>query len=479
MEAEAIMVGDRTIGGETIHLKRVKTEETRLTSWEEYNYILVGLVDELINLGASYKLKKMTLKIWARYLQGTEAAFFSLHDECLPKLPANYQKRDAEILYNKHHKRRKRRRTSCSSVETAETKSSNGKADSVIKSFNVSKILKKTKVGRIINQLIPIKRSQFQEELARIQYEDYKKSEDESSSVATALATSSNTSHTSDNISLNLQFTRTARKQLKRKMPKKHIVKHESDYEDALDCHREWTKVKQADKLESLSNTVLISILLLALNLIEDDIQAADLIRFLREGHLSYFNVQRFLPENVKQEQSRAFEHLSRRGFFNHYFLRETTAKLCRDMAIPEMIRPNLFALMCRYVDELGLPDEFKSMLEQFIRLHPPEMNFNQEIGYSSSCPNYEGRAISYIIFILKLLFGIDDDRETKISDSARELNKLIPEDKSLRLFVIDDWLQMLKMRRMVVQKYHMPTAVIRIGDDDLVPCVTIMDYIR
>lgn len=159
MESEAIMIGDRTIGGDVVTLKKDKPVEARLTSWEEYNYILVGLTDELLNLGANYRLKKVVLKLWTRYLQMIEAAFFSLHDECLPKLPVNYLKRDAEILYNKHHRKRRKerkRRASFSSIETAETaesKTSTGKADSVIKSFNISKFLKKTKVRKGVLQV--------------------------------------------------------------------------------------------------------------------------------------------------------------------------------------------------------------------------------------------------------------------------------------------------------------------------------------
>lgn len=149
MEAELVLVGDRTIA-EIVNLKINKHEDTRITSWEEYNYILVGLVEELIGLGANNRFKKCVLRLWTRYLQVIEAAFFSLDDECLPRLPANYNKRDAEILYNKHHRKRarKRRASSCSSVSSTETKDSTGKADSVIKSFKVSKIIKMTKVSQ-------------------------------------------------------------------------------------------------------------------------------------------------------------------------------------------------------------------------------------------------------------------------------------------------------------------------------------------
>lgn len=427
-------------------LQKDKSQDTRITSWEEYNYILVGLVDELINLGANNRFKKIVLKLWTKYLQTIEAAFFSLHDECLPRLPANYMKKDAEILYNKHHRKRRRRRNSCSSVDTATTKSSGGKADSVIKSFKISKVIKKTKA-----------------ELARAQFEDYKRLEEDSSSVATSLATSSQRSAGAEDksqVSLNLEFTKHARRQLKRKMHKSHIKKHESDYEDTLECHQEHNKRRVVDKMEELDNGVLISIIILGLNLSQDAIQASDLIRFLREGHVSYYNVRHFLPENVKLEGIIHFEYVAKRAIFNHASLRQTAAKLFHDMALPELIRPDLTAMVHRYVDELGLPEEMKILVDKLMAFHPPCMEFNRQTKMKICVPNYEGRAMSYIIFVLKSMFGLDDEREARISESAKAINELLEKSHpNLRLFVVDDWLRMLRMRQLVVEARHLPSA--------------------
>lgn len=268
-------------------------------------------------------------------------------------------------------------------------------------------------------------------------------------------------------MSLNLKFTRNARRVLKRTIPKKHIQKHESDYEDALDCHQERINPKEADKMETLSNSVLIAILYLALNLTEDEIQWSDLIRFLREGHLSYYNIQHFLPENVKQEGSSNFEFLVKKSIFYHASMRQIAAKLCRDMAITELVRPNLLQLINRYVDDLRLPIEMKVLLEKFVNYCPPEMEYNAENRLQLRLiPNFEGRAMSYVLFLLKLLFGLDDERESMISDSAREFNKLIPDHPELHLFVVEDWLRMLRVRRIVIEKFHMPTAVRRPWED-------------
>lgn len=264
-------------------------------------------------------------------------------------------------------------------------------------------------------------------------------------------------------VSLKLQFTRDARRVLKRNMTKTHLEKHVSDYEDDLDCHQERIVIKSNDKIESLSNTVLFGIIYTALNLTEDDIQLGDLIRFLREGHISYYNIQHFLPENIRLDGPPSYENLQKHSIFQHDKMRVFTAKLCRGMVIPQLIRPSILRLIDRYIDELSLPEELKVILEKFVKFRPPVMEFTAET--KKLIPNYEGRAMAYIIFVLKLLFGMDDEREVKISESAREINRLISSEPSLHLFVVGDWLQMLQVRRTVVEKFHMPSALVRKWD--------------
>lgn len=285
--------------------------------------------------------------------------------------------------------------------------------------------------------------------------------------MASSLATSSQ--HSADtkgsSVSLKLQLTRNARRVLKRNMTKTHLEKHASDYEDDLDCHQERVLLKSSDKTETLSKSVLFAIIYVALNLTEDDIQLGDLIRFLREGHISYYNIQHFLPENIRLDEPLDFENLKRLSIFDHDAMRVFTVKLCRDMAIPQLIRPNILRLIDRYIDELCLPEELKVILERFVKFRPPVMELKADTKILM-IPNYEGRAMAYIIFVLKLLFGMDDEREVKISESARQINRLIPSESSLHLFVVGDWLQMLKVRRTILEKVHMPSALVRKWDE-------------
>lgn len=63
-----------------------------MTSWEGFNFALVGLVDELICLGANPKLKMVVLKLWSNYLRKMEVAFYSNDGSALPKLGPNFKK---------------------------------------------------------------------------------------------------------------------------------------------------------------------------------------------------------------------------------------------------------------------------------------------------------------------------------------------------------------------------------------------------
>lgn len=58
----------------------------KLLSWECFNLILLGLTNEIIELGAKPNIKVIILQLWVRYLQCINAAFTSKKIKKLPKL---------------------------------------------------------------------------------------------------------------------------------------------------------------------------------------------------------------------------------------------------------------------------------------------------------------------------------------------------------------------------------------------------------
>lgn len=71
------------------------------TTWEAYNWILKGMVDQIIELGAKPSLKVVILQLWATYLRKLEVAFISRKYTVLPKLGPGFSYKDAILVYGK------------------------------------------------------------------------------------------------------------------------------------------------------------------------------------------------------------------------------------------------------------------------------------------------------------------------------------------------------------------------------------------
>lgn len=76
-----------------LHIYMYVDKELGWTSWELYNFVLIGLTNELIELGAPVDIKVTVLQLWARYLGKLEVAFTSTKKRLVPKLARKYKKR--------------------------------------------------------------------------------------------------------------------------------------------------------------------------------------------------------------------------------------------------------------------------------------------------------------------------------------------------------------------------------------------------
>uniref|UniRef100_A0A1B0D9K8 TATA box-binding protein-associated factor RNA polymerase I subunit B n=1 Tax=Phlebotomus papatasi TaxID=29031 RepID=A0A1B0D9K8_PHLPP len=276
MECDAfdLTMGDEKIKVRGVKLQAEKEAKVELTSWEEYNYIMLGLVNEALALGAPPELKKVVFQLWSRYLQKVNAAFFSKSETALPKLPTNFFKKLA------------------------------------------------------------------------------------------------------------------------------------------------------------------------------------------REGHISVFRIDHFFPPNILKNMKRSsfINFQAKYSFPTHSYLRTVTGKLCKELGVKDLKKPDFVSLVKRYVREFCLPEEMGKYLGRLINFQPPEMNFN----YTGICPNYEARAIAYVIFMLKWLFGLDDTSEEKMSEASGQVNAKM---RNFRRFMPDvfdfvEWMKYIEMRSVVLAEYHMPTSI-------------------
>lgn len=265
-------------------------------------------------------------------------------------------------------------------------------------------------------------------------------------------------SHTHpDPTPIDLQFSSTARRILKRVMPLKHLKKHATDKDKTLKCHRKsFSGNLKGLQTEKLSTNTIIVIIYMALNITKDKIQLSDLVRFLNEGHLSFYDVKHFFPENIPAKTVLNFNLTYNRLVLipSVSDLRTLTAKLCKFLNV-QLVQPDLLGLCSRYLNELSLPKMMNDFIAKILVVSPPEMRHDPTKTLES--PNYEGRAISFILYMLKLIFKLDGKTEEEISTTSENLN----ENCGTNIFVWTEWVKFIETRTVILKQCHFPTSIL------------------
>lgn len=257
-------------------------------------------------------------------------------------------------------------------------------------------------------------------------------------------------------VPIDLQFSRSARMVLKRVMPLKHLKKHECDKDLILKCHkRKFTDNHYGLVPEKLSRNTIIAIIYMALNLTKDKIQLSDLIRFLNEGHLSYYDVKHFFPENLSSKTILRINISYNKSILipSATDLRKLTAKLCKFLNV-QLVQPNMLELCSNYLMELSLPKILNDFIGKILDVCPPEIKHSPT--KSDHSPNYEGRAISFILYLLKLIFKLDGKVEEEISKTAENLNR----NYGTHIFVWTEWVNYIETRTIILKQCHFPTSL-------------------
>lgn len=116
--------------------------------------------------------------------------------------------------------------------------------------------------------------------------------------------------------------------------------------------------------------------------------------------------------------------------------------------------------LIRRYVSELYLPAEVADLVERLINLLPPEVKPSTEGFY----PAYEARAMAFIIYVLKMFFGLDGQRELRISNASLKINEALEHCKqdavnarrsTPDLFVWTEWMEYVEMRKVIISQFN------------------------
>nr|CAD7195926.1 unnamed protein product [Timema douglasi] len=417
------------------------TKDYDWTTWEGYNFILKGLVDELISCGAPPNLKTVVLQLWVMYLKRLRIAFFSKKKEALPRLGLQYHAKDAQLIHgiSKNRLRRKKPR------KRKPVEAVSGKSDSANKFSD--KDAGSSDGDKSLGSNVSIKNVKSKKALATAEYETYRS--DNQDDVLSFLDDTFNTdgprsvssnvstrSHNSSHISISLHDRKRIKyRKHKLKVPRAKLY----DIQEKTDPR-------------FLSRSRLVVILYLGLRLTQSDIFLGDILRWITEGVLSYHNVSHFFPNvyHIKGMDGIIFGPIIKEP--SHFSLRVIGAKMAELIAVTTVPPPDILALVRRYILELQLPDQLLTYVKRLFAVSVPVLKFN-----TNCIPNYEARAMAFIIVVLKLLLGLDGVTEHKISVTARKINMLLGTEEPL-LFVWDDWVKYIECRKAFVSLYHFPT---------------------
>uniref|UniRef100_A0A1B6IRK4 TATA box-binding protein-associated factor RNA polymerase I subunit B n=1 Tax=Homalodisca liturata TaxID=320908 RepID=A0A1B6IRK4_9HEMI len=407
-------------------------QNVKLTSWEVLNYVMKGLVDELINLGAKPELKIVTLQLWASYLRRLEIAFTSVDVERKPKLGYAFKNSDAEIIYGvtKPQLREKSWRSRSKSSSAA---SSTSRAES---NTSVNKTLSRRS---ILLRLAHRKKS-----LASAEYQTLTQETMQSNNQT--LEDLSSTSTTS-----------VAPKRIKVTAHTKSLLN--SSCASSTDCDEERTvrRRRARSEVQSLRNVTtakVVAIVNVALALTKQDIQVSDFLRWVEEGHISLKTSRVFLPGDITVDGN--VQRMIELDHLSYIKCQNLITGICNELEIHELPPPRLRELADRYCLELQLPDEVTNLVKQLLLLSTNSIVKKSDVHtYRYS----EVQVMSVIVVVLKLLFSLDDCTEFQLSHTAAQINRVIGvENISRRQFVFSEWMQYVECRKATVSSYHWPT---------------------
>ncbi|XP_069695456.1 TATA box-binding protein-associated factor RNA polymerase I subunit B isoform X2 [Periplaneta americana] len=419
------------------------------TSWEYYSFILKGLVNELINLGANPKINVVVLQLWTRYLRKLEVAFTSVTTSKSPKIGINFNPRDVKLVYGQERsvrqckrKKRRKRRSSQGDVSVSSC-SSDGYSD---------------------NDLLSMKRRRLNVSKNKLVRSDYEKQQsDESASEyfnetilnldTSGLSKASSASESSVK-SERIRYSSAARN-LRKTLRERTYSTSKSNIGNFSVARTFLSTTKP----EILCRLKLLAIIYLALLLTEDKIQLSDMMRWLDEGELSYHEVTHFFPEEIrlKGHDMTVFGRYTVQPSYVGVMI--AAKEMAEYLDINYLPAPDLLSLARKYVNELNLPAETVENVKWLMSIAPPAMIYKKSMKY---IPHYEGRVMAFIIVLLKLLLGLDGKTEDKVSKVSKKLNRLLENDPAsdTRLFVWNDWVKYIECRKSVLAAFHFPTEV-------------------
>ncbi|XP_075224555.1 TATA box-binding protein-associated factor RNA polymerase I subunit B isoform X2 [Lycorma delicatula] len=439
----------------TLYETYLRTSQDDLTSWEIFNFVLRGLVDEMITLGADENLKVIVLQLWASYLSRLEVAF---KKQSTVHFGLGYKIRDVELLMNKdfneisrsrdlymlkvkeHLKRDKKKKKQKKSGELADM--INGSDDDELLDINISSSQKQ--------RLTKLKRKLAEEECLQLsQQEKFFLDNSQLQSQSQTLENLTQDDNDNDQpVAKGFYISSHARA----------VCKTFKSLAEDLSYSKKMKLFKQLMQNNSqtgynITLAKLIGVLQLGMMFSNQDAQIGDTVRWMSEGHISSVKAERLFPSEVNlHASSKSLLHNKK---MTNLSIRESIHRVARVMSIKSVPQPNFFKLTARYCLELQLPDDLLQKVHILLELCPPKAHFTERI-------SVEAQAMSYIVVALKLFFGLDGVTERSVSEYADYVNRKLKtkNDNSKILFSWTNWVKFIECRKTVIAQFHYPTRI-------------------
>ncbi|CAG9794681.1 unnamed protein product [Diatraea saccharalis] len=255
-------------------------------------------------------------------------------------------------------------------------------------------------------------------------------------------------------------------------------IENQRNYSDVVEeSHEETMKRKKKSKplkmtkdLSVMKKTLLFSILYIALNLDDSEIQMSDLMRFLREGRLDLTNCKKYIPKEIKVKLVPGWATFNKSSYSDIEDAMLTSLSLLNCFNIAPRL-PDLRKMVDKFIKELCLPADFKNLVLSLMQLVPCdylEINIS-EMKSMLRLPSYECVVMSYVLVAFKMCFGLDDDYEYKVSGIVDRINQDNCYLKSYklgsyseptgRLFSFKEWCNFIQVRKIILSKYYLHMA--------------------
>lgn len=241
-------------------------------------------------------------------------------------------------------------------------------------------------------------------------------------------------------------------------------------YEDSSNSEDETTRKKYCKFYDThpLTVSVLLSMIVIALNMINSDMLLSDVLRFRIENRISSISLLKYVPKDIKfkiTDWHKSFQR-SRVKTIHKNGLGVTSMNLFDRLELKTHWIPDLRKIVNKFVTELCLPNDFKLLLYSLMKAVPYRQLHVLEWDGKRKMPDYDGLVAAFVMIALKICFGLDDHYEVKLSDAVCKINEdnnyvksykfdMYSEDTS-RLFSFNEWITYLQFRDLMLRQYSL-----------------------